>query len=396
MKKVIVASDSFKGTLSSVRVYEIIKEVLTERYEGIEVMGIPIADGGEGTVDAFLCALGGEKVYTTVKSPLMRDIESFYGLLPDGTAVIELAAASGITIEKEPDAVNSSTFGTGQLILHAIENGAKKVILGIGGSATTDGGMGCAAALGAKFLDKSGTPVPLSGKGLSMVERVDLSGIYEAVKKAGYVCGKDVYFALDVAASEWKPEENASASCECSRTGARQYHLPKSGANYSSDELIDMYNNLVIKYPIISIEDPLDEGDWEGWKKITDELGDKVQLVGDDLFVTNTTRLYRGIESGCANSILIKPNQIGSVSETIEAIKLAKKAGYTTIASHRSGETEDTTIADLAVALNCGQIKTGAPCRSERVAKYNELLRIEEELGTAAMYPGIEAFTSRK
>lgn len=229
---------------------------------------------------------------------------------------------------------------------------------------------------------------------VATVEEV-LDILTEAVKKAGYVCGKDVYFALDVAASEWKPEENASASCECSRTGARQYHLPKSGANYSSDELIDMYNNLVIKYPIISIEDPLDEGDWEGWKKITDELGDKVQLVGDDLFVTNTTRLYRGIESGCANSILIKPNQIGSVSETIEAIKLAKKAGYTTIASHRSGETEDTTIADLAVALNCGQIKTGAPCRSERVAKYNELLRIEEELGTAAMYPGIEAFTSR-
>ena len=212
MKKVIVASDSFKGTLSSVRVYEIIKEVLTERYEGIEVMGIPIADGGEGTVDAFLCASGGEKVYTTVKSPLMRDIESFYGLLPDGTAIIELAAASGITIEKEPDAVNSSTFGTGQLILHAIENGAKKVILGIGGSATTDGGMGCAAALGAKFLDKNGTPVPLSGKGLSMVEKVDLSGIYEAVKKAEITVLCDVdnpLFDKNGAAYVYSPQKGA-------------------------------------------------------------------------------------------------------------------------------------------------------------------------------------------
>ena len=212
MKKVIVASDSFKGTLSSVSVYEIIKEVLTERYEGIEVMGIPIADGGEGTVDAFLCASGGEKVYTTVKSPLMRDIESFYGLLPDGTAIIELAAASGITIEKEPDAVNSSTFGTGQLILHAIENGAKKVILGIGGSATTDGGMGCAAALGAKFLDKNGTPVPLSGKGLSMVEKVDLSGIYEAVKKAEITVLCDVdnpLFGKNGAAYVYSPQKGA-------------------------------------------------------------------------------------------------------------------------------------------------------------------------------------------
>ena len=153
-----------------------------------------------------------------------------------------------------------------------------------------------------------------------------------------------------------------------------------------------MYKNIVMKYPIISIEDPLDEEDWEGWKKITAELGDKVQLVGDDLFVTNTQRLSKGIENKCANSILIKLNQIGSVSETLEAIKMAHKAGYTAIASHRSGETEDTTIADLAVALNTCQIKTGAPCRSERVAKYNQLLRIEEELGESAVYPGIMAF----
>ena len=157
-----------------------------------------------------------------------------------------------------------------------------------------------------------------------------------------------------------------------------------------------MYKSLIEKYPIISIEDPLDEEDWEGWKKITSELGNKVQLVGDDLFVTNTERLAKGIENKCANSILIKLNQIGTVSETIDAIKMAHKAGYTAIVSHRSGETEDTTIADLAVALNCGQIKTGAPCRSERVAKYNQLLRIEEKLGEVAVYPGVKAFAIGK
>ena len=177
--------------------------------------------------------------------------------------------------------------------------------------------------------------------------------------------------------------------------GGFVYRQPKYGKTFSSEELIDMYKNLVTKYPIISIEDPLDEEDWNGWKKITEDLGDKVQLVGDDLFVTNTQRLAKGIEKGCANSILIKLNQIGSVSETLEAIKMAHKAGYTAIASHRSGETEDTTIADLAVALNCGQIKTGAPCRSERVAKYNQILRIEEELGDCAVYPGEKAFHAK-
>ena len=170
------------------------------------------------------------------------------------------------------------------------------------------------------------------------------------------------------------------------------FKLPKAGTVYTSEQLIEHWKSLVEKYPIISIEDALDEEDWEGWKKLTAELGDKVQLVGDDLFVTNTERLAKGIELGCGNSILIKLNQIGSVSETLEAIKMAHKAGYTAIASHRSGETEDTTIADLAVALNTCQIKTGAPSRSERVAKYNQLLRIEEELGASAVYPGIKAF----
>lgn len=204
--------------------------------------------------------------------------------------------------------------------------------------------------------------------------------ILDAVKKAGYEPGKDFMIAMDAASSEWKT----------GKTG--EYKLPKAGTVYTSEELIQHWKKLVEKYPIISIEDGLDEEDWEGWKKMTAEIGDKVQLVGDDLFVTNTERLSKGIELGCGNSILIKLNQIGSVSETLEAIKMAHKAGYTAISSHRSGETEDTTIADLAVALNTCQIKTGAPSRSERVAKYNQLLRIEEELGNSAQYPGKKAF----
>ena len=188
---------------------------------------------------------------------------------------------------------------------------------------------------------------------------------------------------MDAASSEWKGERKG------------EYVLPKAGTKFTSEELIEHWKKLVDKYPIISIEDALDEEDWEGWQKLTAELGDKVQLVGD-LFVTNTERLSKGIELGCGNSILIKLNQIGSVSETLEAIKMAHKAGYTAISSHRSGETEDTTIADLAVALNTCQIKTGAPSRSERVAKYNQLLRIEEELGASAVYPGKAAFNVKK
>ena len=207
--------------------------------------------------------------------------------------------------------------------------------------------------------------------------------ILEAVKNIFHKLEKYYKIAMDAASSEWK-------------TGmVGEYKLPKAGTVYTSEQLIDHWKKLVEKYPIISIEDALDEEDWEGWKKLTAELGDKVQLVGDDLFVTNTERLAKGITLGCGNSILIKLNQIGSVSEALEAIKMAHKAGYTAISSHRSGETEDTTIADLAVALNTCQIKTGAPSRSERVAKYNQLLRIEEELGTSAVYPGNDAFNVR-
>lgn len=204
--------------------------------------------------------------------------------------------------------------------------------------------------------------------------------ILEAVKNAGYEPGKDFMIAMDAASSEWKGSKNG------------EYVLPKAGTKFTSAELIEHWKKLVEKYPIISIEDSLDEEDWEGWQLLTKELGGKVQLVGDDLFVTNTERLAKGISLGCGNSILIKLNQIGSVSETLEAIKMAHKAGYTAISSHRSGETADTTIADLAVALNTCQIKTGAPSRSERVAKYNQLLRIEEELGESAVYPQMGAF----
>ncbi|WP_455259570.1 phosphopyruvate hydratase [Ruminococcus sp.] len=208
--------------------------------------------------------------------------------------------------------------------------------------------------------------------------------ILEAVKNAGYEPGKDFMIAMDAASSEWKGSKKG------------EYVLPKAGTKFTSAELIEHWKQLVEKYPIISIEDALDEEDWEGWQQLTKELGDKVQLVGDDLFVTNTERLAKGIELGCGNSILIKLNQIGSVSETLEAIKMAHKAGYTAISSHRSGETADTTIADLAVALNTCQIKTGAPSRSERVAKYNQLLRIEEELGDSAVYPQMKAFNVKK
>ena len=209
--------------------------------------------------------------------------------------------------------------------------------------------------------------------------------ILKAIRTAGYEPGKDFVLAMDAASSEWKSEK-----------GKGFYHQPKSGRDFTSDELIAHWESLVDKYPIISIEDGLDEEDWEGWQRMTAKLGHKVQLVGDDLFVTNTERLAKGIQLGCGNSILIKLNQIGSVSETLEAIKMAHKAGYTAVTSHRSGETEDTTIADLAVALNTRQIKTGAPSRSERVAKYNQLLRIEESLGANAVYPGFDAFNVKR
>ncbi|MCR5774893.1 MAG: phosphopyruvate hydratase [Lachnospiraceae bacterium] len=209
--------------------------------------------------------------------------------------------------------------------------------------------------------------------------------ILKAIKEAGFEPGKDFVLAMDAAASEWKSDK-----------GAGFYHQPKSGKDFTSDELIAHWKSLVDKYPIYSIEDGLDEEDWDGWKKMTAEIGDRVQLVGDDLFVTNVKRLKKGIDNQCGNAILIKVNQIGSISETLDAIKMAHKAGYAAITSHRSGETEDVSIADLAVALNTRQIKTGAPSRSERVAKYNQLLRIEEELGEGSVWPKFDAFNIKR
>ncbi|MBR5506891.1 MAG: phosphopyruvate hydratase [Clostridia bacterium] len=206
-----------------------------------------------------------------------------------------------------------------------------------------------------------------------------LSLICNAVEKAGYRMREHFHIAIDAASSEWA-------------IGEGRYKLPKSQITFSTDELINYWSNLCDKYPIISIEDPLGENDWDGWEKITEKLGNKVQLVGDDLFVTNPKRLKTGIERKVANSVLIKVNQIGTLSETALTVTDAIKHSYTTVMSHRSGETEDTTIADLAVAFGCGQIKTGAPSRSDRCAKYNRLLRIEEELGENAVYPGINAF----
>lgn len=237
----------------------------------------------------------------------------------------------------------------------------------------------------AKILKEEGLATSVGDEGgfapnLSDEEEA-IDYILRAIIVAGYEPGVDFMLAMDAAASEWKGKEKG------------RYHLPKSQKDYTSRELINHWKELIEKYPIISIEDALDEEDWNGWKLLTEELGHRVQLVGDDLFVTNTERLSKGIEHKCGNSILIKLNQIGTVTETIEAIKMAKKAGYTAISSHRSGETEDTTIADLAVALNMGQIKTGAPSRSERVAKYNQLLRIEEKLGNAAQYSGKKLFS---
>lgn len=263
------------------------------------------------------------------------------------------------------------------------------MIMPVGASSFAEGLRQCAEVyhkLG-KLLKAEGYATSVGDEGgyapnLSSDEET-LEYILKAIKDCGYEPGKDFVLAMDAAASEWKGSAKG------------QYKQPKSGKEFTSAELVAHWKSLVDKYPIVSIEDGLDEEDWEGWKKMTEELGDRLQIVGDDLFVTNTKRLHKGIEQGCGNSILIKLNQIGSVSETIEAIKMAKKAGYTAVVSHRSGETEDTTIADLAVALNAGQIKTGAPNRSERVAKYNQLLRIEEELDENAKYAGLEAFNQK-
>ena len=234
--------------------------------------------------------------------------------------------------------------------------------------------MGCNTAVG----DEGGYAPKLSSN------EEALKVIVKAIKNAGYNPGRDIRIAMDIASSEFYDKD------------AKLYELKSEGKKLTSDEMIAFYEDLVSKYPIISIEDGLAEDDWDGWKKLTKALGKKVQLVGDDLFVTNTKRLEKGIEMGVANSILIKVNQIGTLTETFDAIQMAQKAGYTAVVSHRSGETEDTTIADISVALNAGQIKTGSMSRTDRIAKYNQLLRIEDELGETAKYNGLKSFYNLK
>ncbi len=256
--------------------------------------------------------------------------------------------------------VGAPTFAEGLRWCAEIYHTLKKVLhdAGLGGGVGDEGGF-------APNLQSNEEP---------------LKYIVEACEKAGYKPGVDIMFAMDPASTEYYNAE----------TG--KYVLAGEGVEYTSEEMVDYWEKLVAKYPIISIEDGMAEEDWDGWKMLTDRIGDKVQLVGDDLFVTNSKRLAKGIELGVANAILIKVNQIGSLTETLEAIQMAKQAGYACIISHRSGETEDTTIADLSVATNAGQIKTGAPCRSDRIAKYNQLIRIEEELDGSAEYAGWKAF----
>ena len=233
--------------------------------------------------------------------------------------------------------------------------------------------------------------IPVTGVGdeggyAPMLEKDEdaLAMIVAAIERAGYRPGEDFKIAIDAASSEWYDEDSDT------------YRLPKSGKTLTREQMIEMWNDFADKYPIISLEDGMGETDWDGWKMLTEKLGNRIQLVGDDLFVTNTKLLKKGIEQNVANAILVKVNQIGTLTETLEAIKMAQKAGYAAIVSHRSGETEDTTIADIVVAMNAGQIKTGAPSRSDRVAKYNQLLRIEEQLGGNSTYPGMSAFTNIK
>lgn len=241
-----------------------------------------------------------------------------------------------------------------------------------------------------KILEKDQKSTAVGDEGGFAPDLKDAFEVFDylarAVEEAGYTCGKDVVFAMDAAASELYDEKEKMYVFEGESEILKQTQPNVTAVMRTAEEMILLYEELCSKYPIYSIEDGLDEEDWKGFEKLTKRLGSKVQLVGDDLFVTNTKRLKQGIANGCANSILIKLNQIGTISETMEAIQTAHRAGYTAVVSHRSGETEDTTIADLAVALNCGQIKTGAPCRTDRVAKYNQLLRIEEELSNSAVY----------
>ena len=349
-----------------------------------EVIGMNVLD--QAAVDQTMIRLDGTKNKSNLGANAMLGVSLATARAAAGALGLPLYSYLGGTNVKKLPVPMMNILNGGAHATNTVDT-QEFMIMPVGAPSFKEALRWCAEVFHslAKILKAKGLATSVGDEGgfapnLSSDDET-IETILEAVKAAGYEPGKDFMIAMDAASSEWKSEK-----------GKGFYHQPKSGRDFTSDELIQHWADLVEKYPIISIEDALDEEDWEGWQKLTAKLGGKVQLVGDDLFVTNTERLKKGIELGCGNSILIKLNQIGSVSETLEAIQMAHNAGYTAISSHRSGETADTTIADLAVALNTCQIKTGAPSRSERVAKYNQLLRIEEELGDSAVYPGMAAF----
>ena len=352
---------------------ENINTVIRDRLIGMDVSDV-------AAIDAAMLELDGTKD----KSNLGANAILAVSLAAAQTA----AKAQGVPLYRFLGGAASDTLPVPMMnVLNGGAHAANNVdiqefmIMPVGASSFREGLRMCAEVFHAlaSILKKEGLSTSVGDEGgyapnLGSDEEA-VQYLLRAIEAAGYKPYDDFMLAIDAAASEWKSEKGT-------------YLLPKSQKHYTTDELISFWEDLVSKYPIASLEDALDEEDWEGWKKLTARLGDKLQLVGDDLFVTNTERLQKGIENSCGNSILIKLNQIGSLTETLNAIKMAHSAGYTAVVSHRSGETEDTTIADLAVAMNAGQIKTGAPSRSERVAKYNQLLRIEEDLGKSARYPG--------
>ncbi|MGN0506976.1 MAG: phosphopyruvate hydratase [Lachnospiraceae bacterium] len=347
-----------------------VNRIIKEKLVGMDVLHLPALDAAMFQADG-----------TKEKSKLGAN-----AILAVSMAAAKAGAAhTGLPLYRYIGGVNAVTMPVP--MMNILNGGAHAdssvdvqefMILPIGACCFKEGLRWCSEVYHSlkKLLHDRGLSTAIGDEGgfapnLSSDEEV-LDLLMEAVSLAGYRAAEngDFMISLDIAASEWKHMSK----------GRGYYHLPKKGADFTSEELIAHWEKIVEKYPVFSLEDPLDEEDWDGWRELTKRIGDKVLLVGDDLFVTNTTRLKKGMELGAGNAVLIKPNQIGSVSETLEAVRLAKEHGFRTIMSHRSGETEDTTIADLAVALNTGFIKTGAPCRGERTAKYNRLLRIEEEL----------------
>lgn len=376
--------DGDKGRYLGKGVLKAVENVNTEIAEAI--IGMNALDQVE--IDNVMIALDG----TPNKSRLGAN-----AILGVSLATARAAAeALGLSIYQYIGGVNAKTLPVPMMnILNGGAHAANTVdiqefmVMPVGAKNFSEGLRWCAEVFHGlkKVLADQGLATAVGDEGGFAPNLADdedaLKVIMQAIEKAGYKAGKDFRIAIDAASSEWIQSDGS-------------YVFPKKGIKKTKTEMVDFWKGLCEKYPIISIEDGVAEDDWEAWKMLTDALGSKIQLVGDDLFVTNVTRLSRGIEQGVGNSILIKVNQIGSLTETIDAVEMAKRAGYTAVISHRSGETEDSTIADIAVALNAGQIKTGAPSRTDRVAKYNQLLRIEEELDVSAQYLGVNAFYNLK